>query len=151
MATPAVPEQKFVAESVGDVHDQVGEDEGRTGELHGSDPDAEVVDRGSGLPEPGPGCRGGQEGRAIARRDVEGVVNLPAWTRESWVETNPPVSGPGFGDRVVYSGVRVQVGGEPDPAPSRDAVLAQDADRQQRVVTAAALDTLCLAALVLQR
>lgn len=92
-----------------------------------------------------------KKGEPSAGRDVEGVVNLPAWTRESWVETNPPVTGPGFGDRVVYSGVRVQVGGEPDPAPSRDAVLAQDADRQQRVVTAAALDTLCLAALVLQR
>lgn len=148
---PAVPQEQFVTKAMSYVHDQIRENELRSREFCGWDADAEIVDRFPVLPVANPGGRGRQEWRVAIGTNVVRVGDASAWSGDSCVEPDPSISEPGLGDYVILTAAGSEVLSEPDSAPGRDAVLPQDPDRQQCLVTAASLDPVGLGTMVVQR
>lgn len=92
------------------------------------------------LPVADPGGRRRQEWRVAIGTDVVRGSEPFAWSGNSWVKPDPSISEPCLGHDVILAPVGAEVLSEPDAAPGRDVVLPQDADRQQYLVTAAALN-----------
>jgi hypothetical protein len=122
-SVPVVPKQQLVPEPVRDLVHQVAGDEALTPDSESGRTPYVVVELPAAIAMPDLG--GGDERGSRARRHVAGVEPVPVAVRQLGVCPHPAAAVPVVGHHVVVMEAGCEVAGEADPAPGRNAVLAQ--------------------------